>query len=107
LATPADAAPQSGAPSLAPTIPHLPLLLTPIPHPHTPPQLQVYPVVAAVGAGVVAAIYSTYLNFSTNPDVRVNKGRRTDAISEDPVIEKQGLAYKKNVYRGIGSLGKP
>jgi hypothetical protein len=39
--------------------------------------------------------------------VRVNKGRRVDAASEDPEVTRQGLAYRKSMYRGIGSVGKP
>ena len=71
------------------------------------PVTQVYPVLAAVGAGIGCTIYSIVFNFRTNPDVRVNKSRRTDAASEDPAIVAQGLGYKKSMYRGIGSVGKP
>lgn len=61
----------------------------------------------AIGAGLGCTFYSMVFNFTTNPDVRVNKSRRVDAASEDPAITAQGLAYRKSMYRGLGQIGKP
>jgi hypothetical protein len=45
---------------------------------------------------------------TTNPDVRVSRSRRaTDGAAEAPTMEQEGLNYKKNVYRSIGSMGTP
>ena len=46
------------------------------------------------------------LNLTTNPDVRVSRGRRsTDAAAEAPTMAKEGKAYVKNVYRAMGRMG--
>jgi hypothetical protein len=48
------------------------------------------------------------LNLTTNPDVRVSRSRRThDGAAEAPTMRNEGLTYKKNLYRQIGSVGTP
>eukprot|EP00884_Botryococcus_braunii_P020721 jgi/Botrbrau1/7332/Bobra.247_3s0027.1 len=65
----------------------------------------VYPLIAAMGVGIGFLTYSTLHNFSTNPDVRVQKTLRADGVSEDAAIEKCGAAYKtSSVYRNLAAM---
>ena len=78
-----------------PTLPTLP--------PHT---TQVYPLIASVTLGCAFAVYSMTLNLTTNPDVKVARGRRsTDAACEAPNMPQEGKAYVNNVYRAMGKMG--
>jgi hypothetical protein len=61
-----------------------------------------FPVVAAAGLVVSAAIYQCVRNVARSPDFRWNDELKTDALAESPKLLERAAAYHPSVFRKIG-----
>ncbi|KDD75196.1 hypothetical protein H632_c815p1 [Helicosporidium sp. ATCC 50920] len=58
-----------------------------------------YPLIAALVAVVGAAGYASTRNIWTNPEVRLNKSARADALTSE--IDARAKGYSSSVFRDI------
>lgn len=61
-----------------------------------------YPVIAAVGVSVSAAIYQVIRNVARNPDCRLTNELKTDEMAESEKLASRAASYRDNMFRRIG-----
>lgn len=64
----------------------------------------VYPLIGALAIAVGVVTYSSARHFLVNPDVRVSKTIRAEAMADDEETARRAKAYRDSIFRSLGSV---